>query len=182
MTSPSGGNRVGGVSPRSGDALTDDEVFAALATTLEERLKAVSKDDYETFLAAVQSLPPGLRAMAATHEFDVSMALDDLGWHFANWHDLELAEETSRGLKELEANEIAELYDEALALVRPHWDLIGSLVAIDFEEFVNWYRDSELQALLEPLNTRLYNLLATSPHGLFAYWIRYARRYPERVR
>ena len=79
------------------DTRTDDEVFAALAASLETRLADAPKGEYEPFLPAIRALPPGLRAMAATHELDVSMTLDDLGWHFANWHNLELAEETSRG-------------------------------------------------------------------------------------
>ena len=160
---------------------TDDEVLAALAATLEERLADAPKGEYEVFLPAIRNLPPGLRAMAATHEFDVSMTLDDLGWHFANWHNLELAEETSHGLRELEAHEIADIFDQALTLVRPHWDMIGSLRSIDFDNFIEWYWESELQTSFEPLNTRLYDLLGSLPHGLMTFWIQYARRYPERV-
>jgi hypothetical protein len=37
------------------------------------------------------------------------MALDDLGWHFYNFHSRELAEETYRGLRELGADEAAEI-------------------------------------------------------------------------
>ena len=169
----------GGLVPK--DTRTDDEVLAALSATLEERLADTPTGDYEAFLPAIRNLSPGLRAMAATYEFDVSMTLDDLGWHFANWHNLELAEETSHGLRELEAREIADIFDQALALVRPHWDMIGSLLSIDFDKFVEWYDESELQASLEPLNTRLYDLLGALPHRLFAFWIQYARRYPERV-
>src|ERR671937_595395 len=86
-----------------------------------------------------------------------------------------------RGLKELEAHEVAAIFDQALALVRPHWDMIGALVAIDFRKFIEWYYGSELEASLKPLNKRLDDLLGTSPHGLFGFWIQYARRYPERV-
>jgi hypothetical protein len=152
-----------------------------LAASLEARLADAPKGEYDVFLPAIRRLPAGLRAMAATHELDVSMTLDDLGWHFANWHNLELAEETSRGLKELEAHEVAAVFDQALTLVRPHWDTIGSLVAIDFQKFIEWYHGSELEVSLDPLNKRLDDLLDASPRGLFEFWIRYARRYPERV-
>jgi hypothetical protein len=48
----------------------------------------------------MRALPPGLRAMTAIYQLDVSMALDDLGWHFGNWPDRALREETLQGLKE----------------------------------------------------------------------------------
>jgi len=38
--------------------------------------------DTKGHLARMRALPPGLRAMIAIYELDVSMALDDLGWHF----------------------------------------------------------------------------------------------------
>jgi hypothetical protein len=34
--------------------------------------------------------------MAATYELDVSLTLDDLGWHFGNWPDPALSEKTQR--------------------------------------------------------------------------------------
>ena len=33
----------------------------------------------------IQRLPVGLRAMAATHHLDISLTLDDIGWHFLNF-------------------------------------------------------------------------------------------------
>jgi len=65
-------------------AAADDEalealLLAELARRLPERLRA---DD--ACVAQLCRLPPGLRAVAATHPLDVSVHLDDLGWHFAN--------------------------------------------------------------------------------------------------
>lgn len=60
--------------------------------------------------------------MAATYELDVSITLDDLAWHFLNWYDHDLAQETSRGLHELEAAEPAVLFDEAYRLVAERWE------------------------------------------------------------
>lgn len=59
--------------------------------------------------------------MAATFGLDVSMALDDLAWHFVNHHSVDWYEETSQGLRELEAVEAAELFEKAFAIIEPHW-------------------------------------------------------------
>ena len=48
--------------------------------------------------------------MAATFELDVSMALDDLGWHFGNWTHRGYCDETLHGLRELEAGEYTEMF------------------------------------------------------------------------
>jgi hypothetical protein len=74
---------------------SDDELFALLGKELESRISA--KSGSAEFMSEIQGLPAGLRAMAATYELDVSLALDDLGWHFGNWHSEDLAEETARG-------------------------------------------------------------------------------------
>src|SRR5688500_551460 len=109
------------------DCRTDEEIFQLLCTRLEERVPGDLKADCDAFVARIRTLPPGLRAMAATHELDVSITLDDLGWHFANWHHRELAKETALGLRELEAEEAAVIFEQALQLVLPHWDHIGAL-------------------------------------------------------
>ena len=44
----------------------------------------------------IRGLPPGLRAMAATHHLDVSLTLDDIGWHFLNFGHPSHVEETER--------------------------------------------------------------------------------------
>lgn len=79
---------------------SNEQVMELLGKELESRLP--SRNDPE-FLIELRKLPPGLRAMAATYELDVSLCMDDLGWHFGNWHDQELAEETAGGLEELGA-------------------------------------------------------------------------------
>jgi len=78
------------------DSSSDDEWFSLREKELENRISA-DRGSAE-FVAEIQGLPVGLRAMAATYELDVSLALDDLGWHFGNWHNEDLAEETARGL------------------------------------------------------------------------------------
>src|ERR1700756_281944 len=87
---------------------SDKQLFDKLTAELTRRLPIELHDDLSRFVQEIQSLAPGLRAMAATFKLDVSMALDDLGWHFANFHHREYCNETSRGLWELEAEEVAQ--------------------------------------------------------------------------
>ena len=59
---------------------SDDELFTLLSKELEYRIPA-ARGSLE-FLVQIRRLPVGLRAMAATYELDVSLTMDDLGWHF----------------------------------------------------------------------------------------------------
>src|SRR5437762_554930 len=71
------------------DSSSDDELQSLLFRELEQNVSAGHGSP--EFLAKIRNLPVGLRAMAATWELDVSFALDDLGWHFGNWHSNELS-------------------------------------------------------------------------------------------
>jgi hypothetical protein len=160
---------------------SDEELFRALSQELNRRLPDGERD-LDAFVERVRGLPKGLRAMAAIYQFDVSMTLDDLGWHFANWHHRPYCDETLRGLQELEAHEAAEIFSSAYALTQPHWDEISQLLSQSFDAFVDWYSGSELQKSLDPLNERMWDLCkATGKLGLMTYWLIYARRYPENV-
>ena len=113
--------------------------------------------------------------MAATYELDVSLALDDLGWHFGNWHDPALSEETSRGLEELGAAELADVFKEAFRLAVRDWNELGA------RNWGQWYRGSRLEKAMEPLNERAWAILEGKKNGIFNYWVDYAREYPERL-
>jgi len=113
--------------------------------------------------------------MAATHQLDVSLALDDLGWHFGNWHSKEYAEETSLGLEVLGAHEVAEIFREAFKIALRYWEELGA------EHWSEWYPGSDLEANLEPLNDRAWSLLKPLEVGLLFYWVRYARGNPEEI-
>jgi hypothetical protein len=159
----------------SAHALTagsEDEVFDLLSAQLSTRLP--SRDSPE-FLLELRKLPRGLRAMAATYELDVSLALDDLGWHFGNWHDIELASETLRGLRELGADEFAEIFESAFQHAQRFWSELGS------DTWMDWYHGSELEAAVMPLNDRAWKLWNDCSKGLFTYWVEYARKAPEKV-
>jgi len=163
----------------------DDALLKKLFAELEVSVPAALHEDLDDLVTAIQDLPAGLRAMAATYQLDVSMALDDLGWHFANWHHHRYCRETRWGLQELEATEVAEIYDRAYSITSQQWDVITQLLERGSDAFTDWYGTSELEATLAPLNRKLWEILKeTSPGGeggVFRFWLAYARKYPERV-
>jgi hypothetical protein len=152
---------------------SEDEVFLLLGRELENRI--ASPRGSPEFVAEIKELPAGLRAMAATYELDVSLALDDLGWHFGNWHSIELAEETAAGLEELGARELAELFRAAFDLVQDYWMELGG------DNWMDWYHGSPLEKALQSLNDRAWAILKQRKHGIFSYWVDYAKKHPERV-
>ena len=160
---------------------SDDELLRQLSSDLERLLPANVQNDYDLLILAMRRLPRGLHAMAAIHRLDLSMALDDLGWHFYNFYHWDFANETQWGLRELEAGEVAEIFESARVLIEPHWNEIGSLRAVGSKAFVDWYSESGLQNVLDALNHRLWAICGQSPYGLMQFWLDYARKYPGRL-
>jgi hypothetical protein len=84
-------------------ALEKDD--AGLTKDLQELLTARAVGNPygsdSAFAANIVHLPPGLRAMAATHWLDVSLTLDSITWHFGNFSEPQLIAETEAGLREL---------------------------------------------------------------------------------
>jgi hypothetical protein len=150
---------------------SDDQLVQWLCDELQRRISA-DKTSPE-FVPEIRDLPAGLRAMAATHELSVSLALDDLGWHFGNWHSIELADETERGLQELGATELSDIFRAAFHIATGYWAELGS------EDWTKWYPDSPLEQALESLNRQAWAVKDTQ--SIFKYWVDYARHYPERV-
>lgn len=159
---------------------SDEELFALLSSELGRQLSHIHSDD--DLVAAMQMLPAGLRAMASIHRLDISLATDDLGWHFYNFHHQELCDETQRGLRELEAHEAAEIFEAARALVEPHWEKISEIKKTGPAAFTGWYQPSGIESAMSPLNDRLWRICAASPeYGLMQCWLDYTRKFPERV-
>jgi hypothetical protein len=156
----------------------DDEVlYKLLAAELSRRIPSYKGAD--DLFEKIQPLPIGLRAMAATYQLDVSMALDDLGWHFWNWASQDLSKVTLWGLKELGATKEAEIFEEAFNIALPFWHFI-----VASPNFIEWYSDSELEKALDPLNEKMWELMAY--HGntgtdLLSRWAPYARKYPDNI-
>lgn len=157
-----------------------DDLLELLTAELQSRLPDGEGQDLHRFLAQIRAIPIGLRAMAATYQLDVSITLDDFGWHFANWHHRAYCDETLWALRELEAAEEAELFARAYSIVQPYWDKIGELVESDFQDLVEWYFDSPLDKALTPLTERMWELQKTH-YNLFGHWVSYARKYPHKI-
>jgi hypothetical protein len=164
---------------------TDDEaLFALLGEELTRRLRYGPQDGLDEWLEDIRTLPVGLRAMAAIYELDVSICHDDLAWHFANWHHHGYAKETIWALRELEALEAADIFEQAYVQVQPWWNKLGELLDVSFDAFVRWYPDSSLKKAMMPLTHRMWTLCGKSYHkknGLLATWVPYARKYPDKV-
>ncbi|MDB5567967.1 MAG: hypothetical protein JWP84_4533 [Tardiphaga sp.] len=159
---------------------TDEELSKLLSAELNRWLPHGHDPDLDLFLARLGLIPSGLRAMALIYQLDVSITLDDLGWHFANWHHRRYCEQTIWALRELEAFEHAELFVLAYALAQLWWDKIGELIRYNFNDFVAWYQESELEKATLPLTERMWELQKVD-RGLFGYWTSYARKYPRKV-
>jgi len=164
---------------------SDRKLLDMLLEQLTESLPPSVYDEPDDLVAAMQGLPVGLRAMAFTYQLDVSMALDDLGWHFANWFHEVYSDETSRGLKELGAEEIAAIFDQAREILKRHAAEFEAALEGEEEDFAEWYQKSSMLQELKPLNERVWAILQTEREGeepgLFRYWVAYARKHPERV-
>jgi hypothetical protein len=155
------------------DAHTDDEVWELLTAELQARVPAELHDDLDAFVAVLEKLPDGLRAMAATYQLDVSLTLDDLGWHFGNWHHHGYSLETARGLRVLGATREAELFEAGYAVARRYWNEMGSAL------WMEWYNeDSPMERETAALSDELWKL-AKGGRGLLGHWISYARRNPR---
>ena len=162
--------------------MNDKLLFKKLSRKLDKHIPIEARKNDDTFVDLIKGLPIGFRAMAATHGLDVSMAMDDLGWHFYNWHHRGYLEETKQGLRELEAFEIADIFDHACKLVEPHWEAIEK-IRENASDFGEWYAESGLESTLDPLNEKLWKLLRQWPdYGIMHYWLEYVRKYPDRIK
>lgn len=118
--------------------------------------------------------------MAATYDLDVSMSLDDLAWHFTNHPNFEFAGETLLGLREFEANDAADIFESAMAVIEPHLLELHELLVGESGDRHAWLDTKGIQARMDPLNRRMWALIKQLPgHSLFHYWRIYARKFPE---
>ena len=155
----------------------------ALMKELEELLVARALGNpYTTdgsFAANIALLPPGLRAMAATHWLDISLTLDSITWHFGNFGEPHLVAETEAGLRELGLHELASCFVEASDLMIP---LLGHRTEADGDPY-QILEHAGLKTRGEEVDKRASALgnLAPDKSAIYEAWIRYTRQYPERV-
>src|SRR5437016_11851653 len=98
----------------------DDSLVSRVFRLLNLNVRANPYGWDGAFAREIRELPIGLRAMAATHHLDLSLTLDDIGWHFLNFGHPSHVEETEHGLRELGLSEVATMFHEAYTLVGPH--------------------------------------------------------------
>lgn len=117
--------------------------------------------------------------MAATHWLDISLALDSITWHFGNFGEPGLVADTEAGLRELGLSELADCFAEAKDLMVP---LLARRTEADSDPYKILER-AGLRERGEEINARAEALvtLESGDSAIYAAWIRYARRCPERV-
>ena len=160
---------------------TDKELLERIREVLAERLDADPYAEDGAFARQIRTLPVGLRAMAATNFLDVSLVMDDLPWHFLNFGEPGLVEETSRGLRELGLNELGDVFDEAVSIVCPLLSRVSENV--DLERVLE---EAGHSARIDELNSKAWSEVGADAKGddewaICRAWAAYARRYPEKV-
>jgi AcrR family transcriptional regulator len=147
-------------------AKDDEELFQRLSSALTERSPPEAQEDRDKFYATLLAAPRGLRAMAGTYDLDVSLALDDLAWHFGNHNDERFLQETVTSLRELEADEAAALFAAAWDIVRP---FLSEIRDKDWnaEDFHDYLDRTGIQTSFDPLNEEMWAICkACGEHGL----------------
>lgn len=154
-----------------------DEIFAILSS----RVKANPYGDESEFAVSIRSLPVGLRAMAATHYLDFSLAIDDIGWHFLNFGEPKFVKETELGLRELGLDDLAgwfveayEIIDPLKAEIRESDDYLETLLAHGCSD-----RIDELNRRARAKEDGFDKKAGWS--AIYYAWVRYTRQHPERV-
>ena len=153
----------------------DDELVSRVFDLLKGRLHANPYGWDGAFAQGLCSLPAGLRAMAATHHLDVSLTMDDIGWHFLNFGHPTQVEETERGLREIGLIEVAAMFQEAYKLVQPHLSEIRRPGG-------DYYAVMERSGAMKRINALTDQArVAIGEQGIYRHWAAYARQHPEKV-
>jgi len=166
------------------DGVLPEEDQVLLQRLFEMLSTRVSVDPYAwdgAYATQIRQMPAGLRAMAATHYLDVSLTLDDIGWHFLNFGEPNHVKETEAGLRELGLEDLAEWFHEAYEIVLPHLpEILGSGDYLGCME-----REGRMERINELTRkaTELGEGCGKEVRGsaIHAAWVQYARRHPERV-
>jgi hypothetical protein len=98
----------------------DGDLIDILSSEVRRLLPVEVLDEDHLYFASLAKLPRGLRAMQSIHSFDVSMAMDDLAWHFLNHSDDISSQAIYDGLVELELDSVARLFRRGWQIWEPH--------------------------------------------------------------
>ena len=156
-------------------SIEDDELVSRVFDRLKTQLRANPYGWDGAFAQEIHSLPVGLRAMAATHHLDISLTMDDIGWHFLNFGHPSHVEETELGLRELGLPQVAAMFREAYQMVQPHLAEIRQPGA-DYHAVM---RRSGKMKRIEELTD--HARAAVGEQGIYRHWAAYARQHPEKV-
>ena len=160
-------------------ALSDEELLERILAALEKSVSSAADpySDDGSYAAAIATLPTGLRAMAATHHLDISLTMDDIGWHFLNFGEPGLVRETETGLRELGLDDIADYFAEAHTIVNPLKPEIK-----EPEDYHSCLERRGLMARIDELTDKASKRQPTvSDSPIYAGWVKYARAHPEKV-
>lgn len=152
----------------------DDALLDRILAELSQRAP-VRGDTDSDFVRRIRELPRGLRAMAATHWLDISLTLDDIGWHFLNFGEPELVEETERGLRELGLVDLANVFREAHTIVGP---LLKQFAGPN-QEFEQLLSQAGVEERVDELSDHAWDLM--DRRDIHTAWIDYAKRRPNDV-
>ncbi len=157
----------------------DDALQEELLKILAERVQGDPYSSDGSFAANLALLPPGLRAMGATHWLDISLTLDSITWHFGNFGEAGLVEQTEAGLIELGLDELAQVFREARDLMIP---LLRQRTEADGDPY-EILEQKGLRERGDRLNRRAWDLDSLGGRKSIIYdgWVRYVRAHPERV-
>ncbi len=159
----------------------DSFLLYILRCELERRCVWQPKEELEDFLAQLPDLPLGLAAAAVaihlTGTFSVAEGIDlfetfvlipDDGWAAIG-----------SCARELGADELAQLYDEAHALARPYRQEVAAL-GRDEQALDAWYESSSLRLEYDRIAERLQEILEKQDNGIIGLVLSHAKRHPER--
>lgn len=153
----------------------DDELVSRVFDLLKARLHANPYGWDGAFAQEIRSLPAGLRAMAATHHLDVSLTMDDIGWHFLNFGHPGHVDATELGLRELGLPEVAAMFREAYQLVQPH---LSEIRRPGGDYYAVMERSGAMKRIDELTD---HARVAIGEQGIYRHWAAYARQHSERV-
>ena len=156
-------------------SVEDDALVSQVSEVLKTQIHADPYGWDGAFAEEIRHLPPGLRAMAATHHLDVSLTLDDIGWHFLNFGHPSHVEETELGLRELGLPDLADMFREAYSLVGP---LLPEILRPG-GDYYGVIEQAGHTKCIDELSSRARTVLGDQ--GIYPRWAAYAREHPDRV-
>jgi hypothetical protein len=104
--------------------------------------------------------------------------LDSITWHFGNFGEPHLVDQTEASLREFGLNELADCFRDAKELMLP---LLAQ--ASEADDYNSLVERAGVEQAADKLERRGWDL-RDSPSGnsaIYDAWVRYARKHPERV-